>query len=156
MLRVDIRELQEGSVATDGVLAADDPALAGLGAVFAAPVEVSGVLTPAAGDSFRWEARLQTTIAGECRRCLTPVDVPIDDAVDLMFSSDPDLLEDPGVYDLPADAVTLDVTQAVREEIGLRVSVFPLCRPDCKGLCPTCGADLNAGPCGCAVPGSTR
>jgi len=27
----------------------------------------------------------------------------------------------------------------------------PLCRSDCRGLCPRCGADLNAGPCGCGT-----
>ena len=32
----------------------------------------------------------------------------------------------------------------------------PLCRPDCLGLCPTCGADRNEEPCTCAEPGDPR
>jgi uncharacterized protein len=40
----------------------------------------------------------------------------------------------------------------VREELGLAVPKFLECRDDCRGLCPNCGKDLNAGPCGCAAP----
>ena len=37
-----------------------------------------------------------------------------------------------------------------REEWLLAVPAFSLCREDCKGLCPRCGADLNERPCDCA------
>ena len=37
----------------------------------------------------------------------------------------------------------------VREQIFLTVPMKPLCREDCQGRCPRCGADLNAGACGC-------
>ena len=37
----------------------------------------------------------------------------------------------------------------VREELLLGIPDAPLCRPDCAGLCPACGADLGDGPCGC-------
>ncbi len=140
---------------TIGTVAADDPALAGLTTTFVAPIEVSGQLGPAAGESFRWHAHLRTVVAGECRRCLAPVEETIEDDVDVLFSSDPDLLEDPSVYEVPAHAVVLDLATAVREEVALRVSAFPLCRPDCQGLCAACGADLNAGPCACTSAGST-
>lgn len=155
MLRVDVREIEAGPVLTKGTLAADDPALEGLAPRFASPVEVEGRLETAAGDSFRWQAHLRAVTAGECRRCLAPVEELIEDDVDVIFSADPDLLEDPAVYEMPANAVVLDLTTAVREEMALRVSAFPLCRPDCKGLCATCGADLNAGPCECTAAGST-
>ena len=36
-----------------------------------------------------------------------------------------------------------------REELALAVDAFPLCREDCRGLCPRCGADLNRGACSC-------
>ena len=39
----------------------------------------------------------------------------------------------------------------VRELVLLDVPSTPLCRPDCAGLCLTCGANLNDGPCGCAA-----
>ena len=47
-------------------------------------------------------------------------------------------------------ATSVDVTEVVREELALAAQTdLLLCRDDCAGLCPTCGADLNAGPCAC-------
>lgn len=43
----------------------------------------------------------------------------------------------------------LDLTGYLREQILLALPLKPLCRQDCQGLCPRCGADLNQGPCGC-------
>ena len=40
----------------------------------------------------------------------------------------------------------------VREHVLLAVDDPRLCRPDCPGLCPVCGADLSAGPCECDAP----
>ena len=47
-------------------------------------------------------------------------------------------------------ATELDLRPALREQWLLHVPGYALCRDDCKGLCPTCGAELNAGPCDCA------
>jgi uncharacterized protein len=49
------------------------------------------------------------------------------------------------------DGDAVDLLTLACDEIGLALPVNPLCRPDCKGLCPTCGADRNKGPCGCAA-----
>jgi uncharacterized protein len=43
----------------------------------------------------------------------------------------------------------VDLAFALREELILAVPPFVECRPDCKGLCPRCGANLNDGPCDC-------
>jgi uncharacterized protein len=40
----------------------------------------------------------------------------------------------------------LDLSEAVREAISLAEPIIVLCRPDCRGLCLICGADLNADP----------
>ena len=47
------------------------------------------------------------------------------------------------------DGRSLDVGPEVREALLLEVPMSPRCREDCRGLCATCGADLNEGPCGC-------
>lgn len=156
MLRVDLRQLGAGGVETRGTLLPDDPALEGLDLRFEGPIVVEGRLQATDGDSFLWRGAVQATVVGECRRCLKPVSQQIDDHLDVVFSADPDLADDPSVYVLPADPSTVDVSGAIREEIALRASAFPLCGEDCKGLCPTCGADLNAGPCGCAAPGTNH
>src|SRR5207247_2591862 len=68
--------------------------------------------------------------------------------IGVLFTQDPDALEDPDSYPLPPEATVIDLTPAVREELLLAVPQFLECRPDCRGRCPRCGQDLNAGPCG--------
>lgn len=46
-----------------------------------------------------------------------------------------------------------DLTEDLRECIILSFPSNPLCKDDCKGLCPQCGADLNLGPCKCGPSG---
>jgi DUF177 domain-containing protein len=43
----------------------------------------------------------------------------------------------------------IDLSPLIREQILLALPTRPLCREDCRGLCPQCGANLNLGPCGC-------
>lgn len=155
MLRLKIREIRGGPVAVTGLLEPADDALQGLPFSFRGPVEVSGQVQETEEGDFLWRGHLRAALDGECRRCLAEVTVNVDDDVDVLFSSDPELAEDPSVYPLDPKADVLDLTTAVREELVLRVTGFPLCRPDCKGLCAGCGADLNAGPCACSTVGST-
>lgn len=44
----------------------------------------------------------------------------------------------------------LDLTEAIRQYAIIAIPMKPMCRRDCAGLCPTCGHDLNKGPCGCS------
>jgi len=46
----------------------------------------------------------------------------------------------------------LDTRPILIEQLQLNLPMKPLCRPDCRGLCPRCGADLNSGRCACAEP----
>jgi len=71
-----------------------------------------------------------------------------------VFTTDPDAADDPDFYPISERATSVDVTEVVREELALAAQAdLLLCREDCAGLCPKCGADLNAGPCACrAVP----
>jgi len=43
----------------------------------------------------------------------------------------------------------LDLTPLLREQAWVALPMKPLCRPDCKGLCPQCGANLNLESCTC-------
>jgi uncharacterized protein len=53
------------------------------------------------------------------------------------------------VVELPAGAKSVDLTEYVRSELLVTVPFKPLCKETCKGLCPRCGTDLNAGSCEC-------
>lgn len=156
MLRIDLRQVQGAPVETVGTLDPADPALDGLQFTLAGPVDVAGTLRRTEEDDFYWRGQLRARVVGECRRCLGAVEQLVDEPVEVVYSGNPDLLEDPSVYPLDAKATAIELAGAIREELVLRVSAFPLCRPECKGLCVTCGADLNAGPCACTAPGSTN
>jgi len=81
---------------------------------------------------------------GPCRRCLTPVGGTLRADVQELFESRPG---DDDTYRLGHDSVNLE--PLAREALVLDLPLAPLCRDDCRGLCPTCGADLNHGPCAC-------
>ncbi len=89
---------------------------------------------------------------GECRRCLCPVTGELAVEFCELFEDSP---RDGESYQLRLD--TIDLTPLAREAILLDLPLAPVCSPDCKGLCPTCGADLNRGSCDCApVSGDAR
>ena len=154
MLRVDIRDLQRGPVKTVGELEPGDPAFKGLDLELDGPVQVKGQLQTTGQGEYLWRGHIHGTVRGECRRCLTEVLDPLDVEVDAaMFSTDPEAADDADFYPLPERASAVDVSEVVREELALAVrSQLLLCREDCAGLCPRCGADLNAGPCQCQPP----
>ncbi|MBP5253878.1 MAG: DUF177 domain-containing protein [Lachnospiraceae bacterium] len=83
-----------------------------------------------------------------CDRCLKPTEVPVCFSVDTLIRLE-DLTDPDGE---PVDCVeenTLDTDLLLEPEILTNLPMKVLCREDCKGLCPGCGADLNGGPCGC-------
>jgi uncharacterized protein len=133
MLEIDLRELARGPVETRGELAGADPLFQGLDLELAEPVRVAG--------------RLQAT--GDCRRCLAPVTAPVAAEIGALFSQEPDAGDDAETYAVAADATAIDVRVAVREELILAAPRYLVCREDCRGLCPRCGKDLNAGACAC-------
>jgi uncharacterized protein len=96
---------------------------------------------------------IEGTLAQECRRCLDPVDVPLREEVTFVYAP-PDLLggEDDGeILTLPAGELELDLSDPIREEVVLAAPAYTLCDPECKGLCPHCGVDLNETTCDCGA-----
>lgn len=91
-----------------------------------------------------------------CQRCLGSVTEPVDEEVELLLlrherGADEEERElgekDLGVVVVDEDEV--DLQPILVEQIQLNVPMRPLCREECAGLCPTCGADLNQGRCDC-------
>jgi uncharacterized protein len=148
MLRVDLRALAAGPLETDVVVQPDDPGLADLEFTPIEPVRVSGRIMASGPGSYYWEGRLRTRVRVACRRCLAPVEVVIDERVDLLFTEDQGA-DDPSAVVIPPRATELDLGDAIREELILTAPEFAVCREDCRGICPRCGKDLNDGPCGC-------
>jgi uncharacterized protein len=78
-----------------------------------------------------------------CARCLKEFDQIFDVAMDEMYVREPGPEDD---YVLAPD-LTLDPEPMVRDAVVLEMPFSPLCRPDCLGLCATCGGDRNLGEC---------
>lgn len=107
---------------------------------------------------------LKGVVALPCDRCTEDALLTLDNTFET-FECLPDgiplLLEDGEVDeadDAPDEAShiymdknvpMLDLAALCWEEFALALPVKPLCRDNCKGLCATCGANLNDGPCGC-------
>ena len=84
---------------------------------------------------------------GACRRCLQSLDEQASCDVDELYQI---VVTNPDAFELVGDQ--LDLLPMVRELALLDAPEAPLCRPDCTGLCPVCGIDLNFGSCTCAAP----
>lgn len=151
MLLVDLRDLQRGPVETVGVVPPADEVLQGLGLDLTRPLDVQGKLQVMADGEVYWRGAVAGEVRGTCRRCLTEVLVTVDARVDVLFTTDPDAADDPGVYPLGDRDTHIDLRPVLREELALAAPSYFLCRDDCAGLCPRCGADLNQGPCGCSA-----
>ena len=93
-----------------------------------------------------------------CSRCLEPVAYDFEGQVEGYFlidgSDQVDFDDDddsPGADEfdvLPADHI-VDLASLIQAALLVDAPSMPLCRDDCAGLCPTCGANLNEGDCGC-------
>lgn len=103
--------------------------------------------------------RLRATLGLDCGRCLEPYEQPVDQELDLFYlphrEQDPDEAEDE-VELSDRDVVVayyrgerLDLGEVLREQLFLSLPMRPLCREECRGLCPTCGRNRNVPGCEC-------
>ncbi len=91
-----------------------------------------------------FDVRVGARLTGPCMRCLAFAEV--ERSVSAREFHDPDA---PPADGLRSDYVTdnhLDAAAWVRDAIALELPEQILCRPDCAGLCPGCGKDLNVEP----------
>jgi uncharacterized protein len=105
------------------------------------------------GRSILVQGHLSTVLAERCSRCLRPAEAPLsidfeDEALpvlDLDSGAPIDISEQPELLRL-TDNHELDLEPAIRDAISLAEPIAALCRPDCPGLCETCGLDLTLEP----------
>ena len=114
-------------------------------------------------DFIRVKGRLETRIRQECGRCLATFEAPLYSRFTLNYSrqipQDVHKTDTEGI-ELTADQIgmvyfegeEIDFTDAVQEQAILAIPINPICKPQCKGLCPRCGRDLNMERCNCSDP----
>lgn len=91
------------------------------------------------------QVKMHATVLSECVRCLTGFYQSLDIDFTELFAFNLRSVTDSGLL-LPEDG-HIDLTPLVREYMLLEVPISPLCGPDCKGLCPVCGENLNESNC---------
>lgn len=92
------------------------------------------------------DGELRAPWADSCRRCLAPASGEVVSDVHELYQY---VVTDPSAFEIVGEQI--DLVPMVRENILLDAPVAPLCRPDCAGLCPTCGIDRNTATCDCVT-----
>ena len=109
------------------------------------------------GKNVVLEGELKASLSFDCSRCAEEAKAEVSHrfarvfwgpgaahvALDLEVEEDEDIEED------HIDGNLVDIEPALAEEFVMMIPPYPLCKPDCKGLCPICGHNLNEGDCGC-------
>jgi len=91
---------------------------------------------------------VESQLGLECVRCLEPFVLPIALELEEIFRL-PGASLRPDISYAVSDDGWLDLTPLLREQAWVTVPIKPLCRSDCKGLCPQCGTNLNLESCTC-------
>ena len=102
------------------------------------------------------EGTLKTDRELTCSRCLSLFDCPLTLNIEEEYLPTTDIIsgaslpspDDPGSFTIDERNI-LDLTETIRQYALLAIPMKPLCREDCAGLCPTCGANLNQASCDC-------
>jgi uncharacterized protein len=95
-------------------------------------------------DGIVVDGRLRAPWADSCRRCLAPASGEVVCDVGELYQL---VVTDPDAFEIVGDQI--DLAAMIRENILLEAPLAPVCRPDCAGLCPTCGIDRNLADCDC-------
>jgi DUF177 domain-containing protein len=122
-------------------------------------VRFTGRLQKRPEDRYTLTGRLTAALELGCSRCLEPYRLPVDAEVDLTYvphaanaaaSGDEEVeLSDDDLTTAFYRNHVLDLAEMVREQFYLATPMRPLCRDDCRGLCPQCGTNLNVDTCQC-------
>lgn len=104
------------------------------------------------GDGVLVSGLVRASVTGTCDLCLEPAHFDIAGEIQEYYlfdePEDPDEFEDG--FEVVGPERVLDLSAPIADAVVMDTPFVVLCRPDCKGLCPTCGANLNEGDCGCA------
>ena len=119
------------------------------------PPEVTGRVSREGGE-VRLRGKITAEAEVDCDRCLNSISVPVETDFDVKYVTAQDYeargaaaLREEDLDLSVFDGETIDVDELVREQVLLALPARALCKEECKGLCPVCGADRNANPCAC-------
>ncbi|MCA1640671.1 MAG: DUF177 domain-containing protein [Acidobacteria bacterium] len=156
-MKIEIESLTEGGKDFERVYAPEELPLEDEFARLASRVRVRGRARRKRGE-VEVRGSLDTSVELPCDRCAAPVVLPVnvDFKAELGFadanaaSEEATELQDEDMDFSVVEGDAVDLDEIAREQILLALPTRMLCGEGCKGLCPTCGANLNERDCGCA------
>jgi len=109
------------------------------------------------GNGLLVTGALETTVELECTRCLSTflarprfeIEEEFRPTLDVVSGARLEQEPDQDPANLIDEHHILDLAEIVRQDLLLSLPPSPVCRPDCRGLCPQCGQDLNEASCDC-------
>lgn len=123
-----------------------------------APVRVTAHIRKI-GTEITITGRISTMVEMACARCLKPHDEILTDTFEVAYHPLPTLtkwneeveLTEADMSTSYYEGETISLSELVHDQVVLLLPIQPLCHPACAGLCPSCGKNLNKGPCGCST-----
>ena len=91
------------------------------------------------------QVQMEANIVAECSRCLTEFPQHLQTEFTELYAFTANSVNDSGLI-LPENG-KIDLAPILRDEMLLSIPINPVCQPDCKGLCPVCGENLNETTC---------
>lgn len=141
LLTFSLTEVKEvGELAVNAVVPCEDFAGVLSEGALVGPIAVTGVIRRV-DDEAHFEGVAKVRWIFDCTRCLEPVEGEWKEKLEVM---------------VPIDSGPMDITEDVRQSIGLAQPLKIYCRPDCKGLCNVCRKNRNLGDCGHSQPEEER
>jgi uncharacterized protein len=154
-MRIELDKLEEQAGNFSRVYQPADIALDDRDVRLGEPAEVHGRIKRK-GSEVELRGELRATIEVACARCLKAVQLPVQTEFVERFvrsvswrGEEQHELHEEDLNLAVFDGEVIDLDDVVREEILLAIPDHVLCRGDCEGLCPHCGADRNVTACGC-------
>lgn len=153
MLRLDLSKLaRDGSVQLEAQVPPDSDLWNDMEVTFEEPVQVRLQGMYAGSGEVVVRGTVEASVRQECRRCLKPVHGKLDEEITAVFVASADAEANVGDDDVrfyDPGAADLDLSDVVREEIVLNIDRYIVCDPECRGLCPKCGVNLDEEDCDC-------
>ena len=122
-----------------------------------APVEISLSIHKEGSEVFL-HGLIRGVAEQQCSRCLKSFTMTIESPVDVVYAPAEEVAREEAHQLRDEELETgfyredsLDIDEIAREQLLLNIPMKPLCSPDCKGICPRCGIDLNLNTCNCSV-----
>jgi len=151
MLILSLASIERAPMRLREEVPVDSPLLQDTGIVLDEPLQVD-LEASSVGEGVLVRGEIRAALSAACRRCLVSVPIEVRDTIDLLFEplTAAEALELGGeVYPLPERGDELDLSDAIREQLLVRVPDYVVCSDSCRGLCPTCGTELNQVSCSC-------